>query len=170
MPPLPSNIDLDALIRKLKRVKAPASQVITKNGRLWGYSRCLPSQMEYGRVFSYIESCVTRLRRKFPGIPTTCSFQNDQDFRHCDGETFPAAYFYTPPNEVFPTLGWTRIAVSGAYEMHASSSPFDKARGPPYCYSRTELIRRSEHNKNCALHVKVYVRRSETTLHVRLYD
>ena len=132
IPQLPSDIDLDALIRRLKRAKAPASQIITKNDRLWGYSRRLPSQMEYGRVFSYLESCITRLRRRFPGISTTCFFQNDQDFRHCNSESFPAAYFYTPRDEVFPTLGWTRIAASGAYEMHASSASFDKARTPSY--------------------------------------
>ena len=120
LPPLSTDIDLDALVRNLKRVRAPTRQIITKNGHLWGYSRRIPSQLEHARVFSYIESCAARLRRRFPSKDATFCFQNDANFALCNSESFPAAYFYAPPTDMSSTLDWTRIAVSGAYMVQIS--------------------------------------------------
>ena len=80
MPPLPEDVDLEVLFRRLKRIKAPSRQIITKNGRLWGYSRRTPSQLNCDRVFGHIGSCVTRLAKRLSNKIPTFSFQDDQDF------------------------------------------------------------------------------------------
>ena len=130
MPSLLEDIDLDALIRRLKRVKAPTRQIITKNGRLWGYSRRTPSQLECGHVFRYIGSCVTRLAKKLSDKTPTLSFQDDQDFQHCDTESFPAAYFYVPKTDLSQTLDWSHVAVSGSYEMMIECGSFERVPLP----------------------------------------
>ena len=130
MPPLPEGIDFDALVRRLKRVKAPTRRIITKNGRLWGYSTRNPSQLTCKRehVFSHIGSCVKRLAKKFSDRPVSYSFQDDQDFEECHMESFPAAYFHAPESEPSQRLDWTRIAVPGTYQMFAEGGSFERVR------------------------------------------
>ena len=130
MPPLPSHIDLDALVRALKRVRAPASRVITKNDRLWGYSRRTPSQLGRDRAFEYIAICVKRLAKRLPSNSVTHLFQDDRDFGHCDSDVLPAAYFYAPRADTSPVLDWNRIAVSGAYEVRAVLGSLEKVIFP----------------------------------------
>ena len=128
IPPLPEDVDLEVLIRRLKRIKAPTRQIITKNGRLWGYSRRTPSQLNCDRVFGYIGRCVTRLTKQLSDKTPTFSFQDDQDFEKCDTNTFPAAYFYTPKTDLSQTLDWSRVAVPGSYEMMIECGSFERVR------------------------------------------
>ena len=126
LPQISPDINFNALVRHFKRVKAQKRQVITRNGRLWGYSKRIPSQLESSRVYLHVKSCITRLANRFPGKTVTFAFQDDRDFALCNTYSFPAAYFYAPPTDVSPTLDWTRIAVSGAYTLDTSHCGCDR--------------------------------------------
>ena len=133
MPPLPSDMDLDVILLKVKRARSPASRVVTKNGRLWGYGTRVPSQLHPNRMFSHIGACIMRVAKRMPGRTVTFLFQDDKEFGCCSCDSFPAAYFHAPRTEVSPIMSWSRIAVSGSYESSDSLASFDNVCATYVC-------------------------------------
>ena len=124
MPPLPSGLNLEAIVRRLITTRRTGRQVITKTGRLWGYGRTMPSQMAPSRAFVHLKICVDRLVAALPrGTTGGRQFRFTHHEFPTEAYTFdslPNAFFerYEEPSSRSPQ--WTSVAVSGVYTLGAT--------------------------------------------------
>ena len=54
LPRMPPTIDFDKLMQRIKRKRAPSYQIITKSGRIWGYSQKQPSDFARGDAYKFV--------------------------------------------------------------------------------------------------------------------
>ena len=74
LPPMPPGVDFDVLVKALERHKGPSTQLVTKSGRLWGYSQGPPSHLKRRRAFAPLKRCADRLAREISDVKRTCLF------------------------------------------------------------------------------------------------
>lgn len=119
LPPMPPLVDLDKLIRKIKRVRAPSNQILTKNDHLWGYSQKRPSDFARGDAYKYLYTCAERLARvAVKSAPRYKLIHNNENLWYLNERTpdsLPDAYVCRSSHDSDAT--WESIAVSGAYAM-----------------------------------------------------
>ena len=119
LPPMPPLVDLDKLIRKIKRVHAPSKQILTKNDHLWGYSQKRPLDFTRGDAYKYLYTCAERLARvAVKSAPRYKLIHNNENLWYLNERTLdslPDAYVCRSSHDSDAT--WESIAVSGAYAM-----------------------------------------------------
>ena len=124
LPPLPASVDFDAMIRRLKRQRASSQQIITKSGRLWGYSRKKPTDLGRSDAFKYMYTCANRITKFVHGAsPRYRLHHNEQNAWYpCErsDDSLPDAYLcHAEDDGCSPT--WSTIALSGAYSLSDSA-------------------------------------------------
>ena len=137
MPPLPSGLNFDALVRRLSTKRA-GKRLITKAGRLWGYGRTTPSQLPPNRAFSHLKTCADRLAGALPHQPRHFHFAQNGEFPPdvYTFDSFPHVYFEPCADRGGQTLGWDSVAVSGIYTLQTSP---DWALTEVGCYAHVNL-------------------------------
>ena len=129
LPSIPPSIQFESLMRRLERQKSPAKQIITKGGRLWGYSRKhltdFDDESPIDRVdaFKHLYTCANRLAKALPLSSQKYQMHHNEKNAWYPAERreddFPDAYLCRVEDKVAsPT--WETIAVSGAYVLDGS--------------------------------------------------
>ena len=137
MPPLPSGLNLDAFIRRLKAKRRSGKQLITKEDRLWGYGAKLPSQFQPNRAFRHLKTCADRLATALPRRTPIHRFiqTSPSSSQPCIVDSFPDVYFGSCEKEASQSLRWSDIAVCGIFALEASESTKTEVSGENLCSS-----------------------------------
>ena len=92
---LPTQIFLDAFAPSLRRgidVEGLLnnSNLVANNGRIWGYDKKKPSEMEAKYAFAYLARCMSKLSGTFPDHEPHVLFLNNEE-RQWTSEGSPSA-------------------------------------------------------------------------------
>ena len=116
LPPLPSHIDLDALINEEAFRKA-----VTSNHKLWGYGAKNPSghhRKDVKKSYRYLQRSIHTILRAAHNANPPLVFRNNKEcvsrFNKRTSGCKPDAYFLREWNSSGP-VAWTDIAVLGEY-------------------------------------------------------
>ena len=154
MPPLPSGLNFDAFIHRLRTRRRHGKQLITREDRLWGYGRTTPAKLPATRAFSHLKTCADRLAAALPHQPRRFRFADIGQFPN-NPHTFdslPHVYFEPCDVQESQASEWCSVAVSGMYTLQTTDVAMTEVSrlnaASSFCISRG--LRRSAARSNGA--------------------
>lgn len=146
-----ANTRLDGILRSFHRKAGSSRRLVARNGRLWGYSRRTPSELDPPRAFHHVRRCVRKLAAVVTSQTPYLSFAHadeDIDSAHDATPRYPDAFFYIrrTQNGATELPTWDDIAVPAAYTQCTDFDDIDAVRPvvPPFaeiCNMLTIYIR-----------------------------
>ena len=124
---------LDGILRSFRRKAGSVGRLVAKNGRLWGYSRKTPSELDPSRAFLHIRRCVRKLSAVATSQAPCLSFDHVEEDMKGTGDniqSYPDAFFRlrSPQNDATKTSSWNDIAVPAAYTQRTDLDDIQEVR------------------------------------------